>query len=47
MEDEETPKKKKKKPSINKARCLICQNELKEKNVSNIYNFPHCSHQFE
>ena len=43
MEDEESPSKMKKKPSNKKARSLICQNELKEKNVSNICNFPHCS----
>ena len=47
MEDEETPNKKKKKPSINKASCLICQNELKEENVSTISNFPCCSCQYE
>ena len=36
-------KEKKKKPSINHARYLTCQNELKEKNVSNNSNFPYCS----
>ena len=34
MEDEESPSKMKKKPSNKKARSLICQNELKEKNVT-------------
>ena len=47
MEDEETPNTKKKKPSINKASCLICQNELKAESVSNICNFPYCSCQSE
>ena len=40
-------KKKKKKPYITNARYLICQNELKGKNVSNISSFPHCSCQCE
>ena len=42
MEDEKTLSKKEKKPSMNKVSCLICQKELKGKNVSNICNFPHC-----
>ena len=40
-------KKKKKKPYINNARYLICQNELKGKNVNNTSSFSHCSCQSE
>ena len=50
MEDKKKKKKKeknKKKPSINNARCLICQNELQGENISNICNFPDCSCQSE
>ena len=36
-------KQNKKKPFINKATCLICQNELNGKNESNICSFLYCS----
>ena len=44
LKENEEERKKKMKPSINNARYLICQNELKGKNVDNIIsNFLHCS----